>query len=117
MNIRRDIPLPLMVVAVILFLPLIIPAGLVVMAIEKRRKRNAAAFFACVKCHAVLGLASLRLADDECRRHMDELRRKHPFSRFRVVRTCHAICANCGARYTFREKERTFELESAERSA
>jgi hypothetical protein len=94
------------------FLPALIPAAIVWAAVDNRRKRKAAAAFHCLTCGRVLGVESVRIADSEFRKHMEELRRSNPFAKFRVVRTCDAICPACGTRYAFREEERTFILEA-----
>ena len=111
MRTRRTIPLTLLAISFIVFLPVIIPVGLSAVAISNHRKRRAAASFRCTTCGQVLGPESIRIADEEFRKRMEELRKSHPFTKFRIVRTCHAICVTCGARYTFQEKERTFVSE------
>jgi hypothetical protein len=110
----RDIVLiSLMMIATVVLLPLLIPAGFVVVALENRRRRKAARSFSCVRCGKLLGAESVELPDEAWREHMSELRRLHPFTKFRVVQTCHAICPACGARYTYYQAERTFALETA----
>lgn len=109
---RHAIMVLLAAVGVVLFLPLIIPIFLVWTAVEVRRKRKAAASFACVTCGQILGAVAIQIADNEWREHVKELRRTHPFAKFRLVRTCDAICATCSTRYTFRDGDRTFVLES-----
>jgi hypothetical protein len=108
MHARRAISNFLIVVAFVVLLPVIIPAALVIAAVNKHRRRKVAQAFVCVRCREVLGPKSLEPADDEWRKDMKELRRKYPHLKIRVVRTCHAICPTCGTRYTFRDKERTF---------
>jgi hypothetical protein len=112
MNARRTIAVHLLAVAVVLLLPVIIPAGVVLGAVEDRRKLKAAASFPCVTCGALLGPAAVRLADEQWRKHVSDLRRAHPFVKFRLVRTCHATCTTCGTRYKFDDKERTFVVEA-----
>jgi hypothetical protein len=69
---------------------------------------SAARTFACLSCGGILGLEALRLADTAWSEHVHELREKHPFVLFRLVRNVHAICPTCGARYAYVERERTF---------
>src|SRR5690242_16298179 len=93
---------PFLLVGLILLLPLVVPIMLVVLTIEKRRLRTVARSFACVNCHSLLGLESLRLADKEWREHLEEMRRRLGWDvRLRILRTLHAICSKCGTRYTF----------------
>jgi hypothetical protein len=53
----------------------------------------------------------LRLADIEVKKVGLELKAKYPSVRFRLVRTLHAICAVCGAHYTYFAKTRSFAPE------
>jgi hypothetical protein len=109
----RDLALiALVMVATVIFLPLLMPAGFLVAAVEKRRRRKAARSFPCVRCGRLLGPESVDLADKAWREHVQELLRLHPYTKFRLLQTCHAICPACGTRYTYRETERTFAVET-----
>src|SRR5579871_1587260 len=70
--------------------------------------RKTANEFRCVSCGMILGMKSLELAETECMRHMEELRRQNPGVKFRMIRNLHAICANCGTMFSFVKKDRTF---------
>ena len=112
MKFHLAIPFPIKAAAALVFLPVLIPVAIVMAVVDNRRKRKVAATFRCLKCGRLLGTEALRIADAEFSKHMDELRRANPGVKYRVVRTGHAICAACGARYTFLDKERTFVLEA-----
>jgi len=114
---RHEILIPLMVVGVIVLLPVIIPAALILDALNNLRKRQVAASFKCLTCGQVLDIPSLHLADHEWSKKLKDLHQAYPFTRFRMLRTCHAICAACGTPYTFRQKERTFVLEASQPSS
>jgi hypothetical protein len=111
MRVKQAIAFPLIAFGIIVMLPVILPMVIAAVAMQDRRKRTAAASFHCLICGKVLGAASVRLSDDAFRREMGELRGTHPHVKFRVVRTCHAICPACGARYMFRDEGRTFAIE------
>ena len=97
--------------------PVILPVALVLNSKAERRKRECARNFRCAACGQGLGDTSVDLADAECSAYMDELKRQSPGVRFRVVRTLDAICATCGKRYTYLEKEYTFVAEPDEAQA
>jgi RNase P subunit RPR2 len=111
MHARRTIPIPLMVVGFVVLLPAIIPAAIMLAALQKHRLRKAAKSFVCVNCGRVLGTGALARADEAWSEHMRELMRQHPGVRLRMLRTVHAICLGCDTCYRFREKERTFFVE------
>ena len=92
-----------MVIGFVLLLPVLIPYALVLVAVENRRKRRAAALFVCVKCGKVLGLEAIRISDEEERKSAQE---RAGDVMWRTVRTCHAICPSCGARYFFSDRAR-----------
>ena len=98
----------LAVVALMLSLPIWIPAVGMWHVWYRFRLRRAANAFACLTCGRMLGIEALRRADKYFADYMRELRRKHPGARFRIVRTVHAICPTCGTHYTYLESERTF---------
>jgi predicted RNA-binding Zn-ribbon protein involved in translation (DUF1610 family) len=100
-----------LVIGVVLCMPLWIPAVLILDAVRKHRLRRAANAFACVACGRILGPGALARADKAWAEHVRELMRRNPGVRFRLVRTVHAICPDCGTHYTFREHERTFVRE------
>jgi hypothetical protein len=97
------IPTPLIVVAMVLALPALLPYAVVRHFLFKRRRLTAAKNQACPSCGRVLGIASLREADRHWRANVDELHRAHPGAKLRLVRLVDAICVGCGARLSFRE--------------
>jgi len=103
----------LLVVAVLILLPVILPWMLILAAIKTLLRRRVAKSFRCLRCGAVLGAESLRLADAEDRRQMDEFFRDHPGVKPRRFRTLHAVCAVCGQHYQYLEVTRTFAIRRA----
>jgi hypothetical protein len=103
--------IPLLLVVIVIGTPLWIPAIIIRQTVHKHRLRKAANSFACVRCGSILGVDALKRADTRWAEYLLELSRKHPGVKFRTVRTLHAICLNCGTRYTFCESERTFVVE------
>jgi hypothetical protein len=109
---RRRLRLPtwLTVLLLLVCLPVIIPAFIVLEAVQKRRLRRAARSFTCLNCGKLLGANAVAVADAEWSRYVRELMRQHPGVKLRLVRTVDAICPGCGACYMFRESERTFVM-------
>jgi len=97
-----------MAVVTVVFLPVLIPMAVVLTAVGKRRIRKAARSFACVVCGSRLGGVAVKLADDAVAGQARQWRRDHPYARYRMVRTLHAICPACGTRYAYDETDRTF---------
>ncbi len=104
----NGIYITLLAVALVLFLPVLLPVALVQHSLYLSRLRALANRFHCTNCERILGLESLRLADAAESDRVAQLRREHPGARLRLNRTLHAICANCGQPYTFLEKENNF---------
>ena len=100
--------IPLVAVVLVVLLPVILPVVAVLDALDRRRRRTAAAGFACVVCGRVLGDEALACADRVWGEHTAAAARAHPGARLRMVRTVHAVCPRCGTRYTFLNAERTF---------
>lgn len=114
MRLRDVALLTLMAIGTIVFLPVIIPIAMIDASVRGQRMRRAAETFGCVVCGMVLTAQAVEWADQECQREAEEMRRKFPRHIYRMrERTCHAICPGCGTRYTYLERERTFELEKA----
>ena len=105
---RSSIEIGLLLVVLTVLMPVLIPLAIVGATIGDRRKRRAAEAFRCTQCGKLLGAKSVRLADEESRKHFEEMRDRYPLARFRIVKTCHALCATCGMRYSYLPKERTF---------
>jgi hypothetical protein len=93
---------------VVLLLPVLIPVAMLLHRKYECVLRRTAEGFVCLSCREVLGVASVRRADDAWVAYMARLRREHPGVLFRLLRLTHAICVHCGQEYTYREKERTF---------
>jgi hypothetical protein len=91
----------LLIIGLIIALPVILPFVFIQMAIDRRRMVKAAEGFHCTSCGAVLGKMSLKLADEEWAKHMQQLHQDHPGVKFRVIRMFHAICASCGRRFRY----------------
>ena len=102
------------VVGCVLLSPIIVPYFLIESAFADRRRKRDAETFRCAQCGNVLGRASIAKADEYCREHVCELHKRFPGSRFRLVRNVWAICTECGARYNYRTKDRTYVLQSDE---
>lgn len=96
------------IIGLIFLMPVLIPVAIVLDWNGNRKKRAAALSFRCTGCGEILGEQSLRLADEAWSAEMAEMRKKRPGVRFRVARKLHAICASCGKRYDFVEKDATF---------
>lgn len=112
MRVGRALQLALTILCFLVLLPIIISVAIILRTLKYRRLRRAAASFKCRICHHVLGVASIRLADEATGKLMDELRLSQPSVKLRVVQVCNAICASCGARYTFDKEDGTFVLSS-----
>jgi hypothetical protein len=98
------------VILTIVSLPIWLPLVSISLMLEERRMKHAARQFACLRCGKILGVEALRLSDQQHAADMRELRLKHPGVRFRIVRIGRATCTQCGARYRWDEKQRTFTL-------
>ena len=104
-----------LLILLIVLLPMIIPVVALLDFIYRKRLKAAACTFACLSCGGILGLESIRLADETWAKRLRELQEKSPGIRFRLVRHLHAICPACGACYAFLKGERTFRRLRADR--
>ena len=95
-------------ILLIVLLPVLLPVALVLHARDLRRRRASVERFVCAGCGQVLGLEALARADAAWAEYVEKLHREHPGYRFRLVREVDAICLQCGTRYHFDEKKRTF---------
>ncbi len=102
------------VVGCVLLSPIIVPYFLIENAFADRCRKRDAENFCCAQCGNVLGRASIAKADEYWREHVRDLHKRFPGSRFRLVRNVWAICTECGARYSYRTKDRTYVLQSNE---
>jgi hypothetical protein len=111
-NLKRNVFLPasifIFAIAFILLLPLWIPLVALIHARYQKRMYTVAEGFRCHVCGVVLGRASIEQADDEWGKYFDGLHRQNPGYRFRIERTVHAICTECGQSYRFCEKTNAF---------
>ena len=76
----------------------------------RRKLFLAADRFNCESCGKNLGRASVNLADETWSTYFAQLVRNNPGLRYRIrmLRTFHAICAQCGETYFFDEAGRRF---------
>jgi hypothetical protein len=105
---RRNISISLMVVEFALLFPTLIPAAIVLHALQNRRLWKAASTFACVRCGRALGRDALSRADKVWSEHVKDVTREQYAAKFRMIRTVHAVCPDCNSWYRFDEKGRTF---------
>lgn len=91
----------LVLVAFVLLSPVLVPIGVAMGALDRRRLKAAVRDFVCLNCGSVLGTISLELAEDAQRSETRELLRRWSGGRLRIVKTYSAICPSCGARYAF----------------
>ena len=105
-----------------MLLPILVPAGLVLVLLLmpvfvsvaacqleqncRHRRAALAAVTPCTRCDAVLGPAAEALADKEWGGHMTALHEEHSGSRLRAVRRVWAVCVACGAHLGFDEPRR-----------
>jgi hypothetical protein len=101
----RGITITLLAIAFVVLSPIILPAAFFWRRRYETNLRRLAQSTKCRNCGNLLGLESLRIADAAVSSEVDEFRRQHPGSRYRCVRTLHAICPRCDTSYTFFEKE------------
>lgn len=102
------VPTPLLLVAIVLSLPALVPYAIARHYLYKHRLLVAAKSRACPSCGRILGIEAINEADERWRAHVAELHRAHPGARLRLIRLVHAICVVCGARLSFREESGTF---------
>lgn len=115
-RLERDLSLPITVIIGVLFAPLWIVLGCFLGIQDKLRKQAAANRASCQTCGNILGAASVNLADTEQRRIVAEVQEANPGHMIRLApRTTHAICTQCGQKYTFVEKLNGFLPEGTQR--
>lgn len=88
---------------------LVVLAVVLVVAIASHRRSRSiervAALTACVACGRVLGAEAVQLSNTRWSAAMEDIQRQNPGIRMHIVRTEHATCPGCGARYRFFEEE------------
>lgn len=97
--------------AVIVFLlPVIAPLVALTEWLARQRKRAVASRTACLRCGQVLGAAAVEKGDEVWAAEMRARSDAFPGVRFRprIVRSLHAVCTKCGARYRYDEEARAF---------
>ncbi len=113
-RVARAVLLPVLVpaglVLMLFLLPVLIPVAAYQVERDRRRRAAVAAATDCVRCGTRLGPAAEALADVGWRNHVTALHEKYPHSRLRLVRHVWAVCTACGARYEFDETRRVFTL-------
>ena len=75
------------------------------------RRRKVSASFQCSNCDDVLGVASLKQADNEWLAYLRALKTKYPSvpqASMHARRWLYAVCKTCGARYTYRAADQSF---------
>ncbi|MEO0588118.1 MAG: hypothetical protein AAF078_10805 [Planctomycetota bacterium] len=102
-----------LVIGSVVALPVLLPAMMVSQRRHERRLRDDAERFDCTECGSRLGNASITAADQAWKAFVQKLQRENPGHRFRLVRSYHAICASCGAKYRYDDKSRVFVLQES----
>jgi hypothetical protein len=98
----------LVVIAVVIASPVLIPIAAVLHARERRHMRAVVRETRCEGCGAILGDASLHRADAVWGEYVATLHRDQPGILFRLLRRLWAVCTVCGAEYDFDAARRAF---------
>jgi predicted RNA-binding Zn-ribbon protein involved in translation (DUF1610 family) len=93
-------------VILVVLLPVIIPFLAFTQWRDGKRLLALARTFVCLSCGKVMGEEAVALGDAFWRGHMTEVHKNSPTIRFRVVRTVHAVCPHCGAKYQLTDGRR-----------
>jgi hypothetical protein len=96
-------------IIVLILLPIIFPLAIIDLNIRDRQKKASADKFKCIECSMILGNLGIQLAETKFLEYVNQLHEENPGWRFRIVMNIHAICSNCQVKYTYLEKEQTFE--------
>jgi RNase P subunit RPR2 len=72
---------------------------------NKSKKEKVICNFICKSCGSLLGQEAIHLSDEHWKAFFNELHEKNPGVRFRLMRSVHAICTNCGYEYTYHDKD------------
>jgi predicted RNA-binding Zn-ribbon protein involved in translation (DUF1610 family) len=98
----QHIEIGILIIAMLVFSPVIIPISLTIYYFELRQKRQAANRFPCTNCGQILGAISIELANTEQHEFMQRLILENPGMKIRPAdRTVYAICSNCGTKFTY----------------
>jgi hypothetical protein len=98
----------LVVIGFVIALPVIVPYLLIANTFDDRRRVRDADNFCCTQCGNILGQASITKANEYWLKHVRELHKRFPGARLRLIRDVWAICTECGAKYNYRTKDRTY---------
>lgn len=108
----ENIQIGIYVITFLLLSPVLIPIACLLGFFDDRQKNKAANRFPCTNCGQILGTISIELANTEQYESMQRILRENPGMRIQPAeRTTHAICSNCGAKFTYLEKDRLFKLD------
>ena len=95
-------------VIAVISLPVVLPVMVFRNMIDARYQKRIANGVSCERCGKLLGeaaiLESSRVFVDEWK----QLQAKHPGIKFRMIRTHHAICTECGQEYLYSNQGRTY---------
>jgi hypothetical protein len=97
-------------VILVVLLPVIIPFLAITQWRDGKRLLALARSFICQRCGKLIGEEAVALGDAFWRDHMAGLHEHSPAIRFRVVRTVHAVCPHCGAKYRLTDDRRVLVL-------
>lgn len=107
----------LVVIGCVIALPVIIPYVLIANAFDDRRRVRDADNFCCTQCGNIVGRASIAKANEYWQQHVRELQNRFPGARFRLIRDVWAICTECGAKYNYSTKDKTYILKPNDNDA
>jgi hypothetical protein len=92
-------------------LPVTIPLVSILVAIDEKHLKAAAASTHCARCGLTLGAAAVQKADKTHAAHMATMMNGSRLYRFRrVERRLYAVCTSCGAEFGYDQKHRSFYL-------
>jgi len=92
--------------AVVVLTPYTVTTGL----IRLRRLRSRAKAFACPNCGQVIGTGALKLPAQIRGQVLHDVAVSKNFDRWDRAQSIHAVCASCGAFFTFDETAREFRV-------
>jgi hypothetical protein len=104
----RRLPLPLLVLMILMTFPVTIPIGIVSWMWDRRRMRAVAERTHCERCGTTLGVTALQSAEAEWTKRVAALLDARPTMRFRMIRSLWAVCAVCGAEFSYDFHSRIF---------
>lgn len=96
-------------IAGLLLLPVLFPFAMMQLAWDNRKMREIARRTRCERCGELLDDRALEHAATLWHAHVDQLRRDHPHTIFRLVRPYDAVCVVCEQEYKWRDGDDGFE--------